>query len=462
MKLFGAEPFPGGPRRINTGFLPARYRRPGAAPASESGVPARFNAAQIGEAYGRLAGIVLARKMSDGSPIWPAEREEHIRLAGIPEPFASSELTDLVYFADANQLGKGGVIGSISKAVSSAVAPVAKAVSKVQQTVDQGLRIAAPILSKLPGIGPAVGSAANVIANQGDLIAKGSVGGLWSSVTHPLDTIAKLTGGAIGETGAVGQGLYDGISALPGQVEAAGAWAAGGVSGLIGQGEQVLQGFGSSVWNQIESTNPSLSGELTSLFKGVSSEYGKFAGTFDNWSSALKASGPGSYFGKLGGNFYSIVKDTAGHFMVKKHDPAVVPGSIASQVQDGTVAPVDPNLFAANTTAGAGSQVNPVGVQGVSRTAAGVSLPGGPNGAAIATDQTSMNLIAAAVKEALGIDSTPSGKIVSTGAPAAAPQLAGVPLWLALALGAAGLLLIVKGGVQLGPQHRPRYVRRPR
>ncbi len=449
--------------------IPARYRVVNdvgavarafdkARPAGDA-APARYNAGQLGDAYGRLAGMVLARKLKDESPIWPAERREFVGLAGIPSPFADSELTDLVFMADAHQLGKGGVIGQISSAVSSAVAPVAKVVSSVQKTVDQGLRVAAPIVSAIPGVGPAVSQAMNVMANQGDLFAGSSIKGLVSAVGHPLDTIAKITGTGVGAAGAIAQGLYEGAAALPGQLATGAEWAYQGVSGLIGQGTQVLQSFGGTVWNQIEATNPSLSGELTSLFKGVTSEYAKFSGTFDNWSAALKGSGPGTYFGKLGGNFYSIVKDTAGHFLVKQHDAAVVPGSIASQVQDGTVAPVDANLFAANVTAGSGSQ--PIGVQGNQRPAAGVSLPGGPNGAAIATDQTSMALIAAAVKEALGIQPTAQGTLRATKAGGAAPaaQLAGIPVWLALGLGAAGLLLVVRGGVQLGPQHRPRYVR---
>lgn len=454
-------------RRIMAPFIPARYRpRRPVAVALSAELGASLSAGEIGESFGRLASMVLASKLASGdAPLWPHERERLLKLAAVPEPFAShDDLTNLVFFANSDQLGKGGVIGSVTSAVSSAVNVVAKGVSTVQQKVDAGLKMAAPLVAAVPGIGPAAANAMNIVANQGDILAKSSPKGLVSLVAHPLDTIAKITGGVVGAGASVAGSVVQGVAALPGDIASGAEWAYDKVSGVIGEGSSILQEFGSSAWGAIESSNPSLSGELTSLFKGTGSAYSTFASTFDNWSSSLKGAAPGSYLGKIGGEFYSMAKDAAGHFSLTKHPASVIPSSIANQLSEGNLAPIASNLFAAAAKAGASPQLNTPSVQGVPINAAGVSIPGGPAGSAIATDQTSMNLISSLVSQLIGAKATPQGTVAPTRAAkapaAAAPQLASVPWWALLGIGLAGVAFVVKGGVQLGPDHRPRYTRR--
>lgn len=425
------------------------YRPVAAAPAparATRGV--RLSARDLGEAYGRLASMVLASKLADGEIIGTGKRAHLISLAGIPEPFASHDMTNLVFYASADQLGKGGGISNVVKSVS-------KAVSTVTKSADQVMRAAAPIVSAVPVIGPAIGKTMMIVANTQDIIAGSSLKSLVSSVTqNPASVLGRALGAGAGNVGAIVQAGAQGVADLVGDLGAAGSWAASGVASLIGSGENVFHNFASSAWSGLEASNPSLSGELSSLFQGIGSEYTKFSGAFNGWNAALKSSPAGTYFGKMGGQFYSVVKDAAGHFTLKKHDASVVPGSIASQVPDGQILPTDPNLFAANSMAGAFPQVNPRGAAGVPQYPAGISMPGGPGAAGLASDQSFPGILQQIIEQALGVKTTSDAKVKATGAKAV--QTASMPTWLIIGVGLAGVVFVVRGGVSLAPKHRRR------
>lgn len=150
----------GSPRR---GFIPGRYRYVGGvSPIPTPSAPV-IDADALGAAYERLGSMILAHKLVNGeAPVGPLMRSKLAARAGIPEPFASSDMTNLIYMASADQLGKGGVIGSIGKAVSGAVKTVAKAATGAVSAVSK-------VVAKVPIVGS---TAAKILNVQTDIVNK--------------------------------------------------------------------------------------------------------------------------------------------------------------------------------------------------------------------------------------------------------------------------------------------------
>lgn len=89
-----------------------------------------------GPSLERLATLCLSRKLADSSPVGPAERRQMLRDAGVPGALYANPATESIFSSSAENLGKGGVIGSISKAVSKVTQQVSRVVAPVTKIVN--------------------------------------------------------------------------------------------------------------------------------------------------------------------------------------------------------------------------------------------------------------------------------------------------------------------------------------
>lgn len=403
---------------------------------------------ELGESLERLASMALARKLKSPAPIDDSEARIMVGLAGVPNTRAGQMLTDRILTASAEELGKGGIIGSISSAVSKVAKTVVAPVAKVMSTV-------APILKIVPVIGPALSTAVSTTANLTTAIAGGSIKSLTAGgVTGTLQRVVGYAGAAVGAgvaiSGAVGEGIAEAPQTIYNDVAAVGQWA-GGVASDIGgylggvtssgggmlstimtAGRGLVGSFDSSVVASIESLNPRLSGELTSIFQGLGQDYHEFGQVFDTWSAQLKASPANSVFtGKIAGQLYTMVKDGLGKMSVTKTPVQNAPPAVNS-IPDG-------RLVTPSQLAGYGNPVNPAGSgapmgsdgRGMPVNPAGISLPGGPISAS--NDPTSLRILGQAIDNA------------NAGKDAASPMLAGIPTWAVAGLGVAALAMLLKG-----------------
>lgn len=414
----------------------------------------------LGDSLERLASMTLARKLRSPAPIGMVEAEEMVSLACVPDTAAGRMLTDRILYASAEELGKGGIIGSISHAVSHVV-----------KTADSVMRAAAPLVAHIPVIGPVVSTGMSAVANAQDMLAGGNLKGIGAAVMHPMQTLTSIAGGSLGTAaalvGSAAQGIIQAPGAISSDLSAMGTWAASGVSSLasdiggylsggtgggtgimqsiLSGGKSLISSFDSSVASAIESVNPSLSGELTSIFHGLGSEYTNFASTFDSWSSSLKNSPLGtSVVGKVGNNLYTMIKDQTGKMNVTQTPIQNAPAALQS-LQPGQLASTQTlaGLGVAQPAAGAGYGPGFSGsASGIPVNPAGISLPGGP--VDYTADATSQAIMAQQVAKLAGQSQ--------------APQLASMPLWAVAGLAMAGIAFVMKGGVMMKPGHRPRYV----
>lgn len=160
-----SAPFNPRRRAVSAPFVPARFRSARA----HQGLGASLSAEMVGEAYGRLASMVLASKLASGdAPIGRNARAAMVAASGIPESLASHDMTNMVFFADSAQLGKGGTLGQIVNTVTHVV-------SQGVQGVDAVVRAAGQVITKVPIIGPAVGKIVMTAADAQDRIAKANL-----------------------------------------------------------------------------------------------------------------------------------------------------------------------------------------------------------------------------------------------------------------------------------------------
>lgn len=425
---------------------------------------------QLGESLERLASMALARKLRSPAPIDGSEAAVMVGLAGVPNTYAGQLLTDRILTASAEELGKGGIIGSISNAISSVAKTVIQPVAKLVSS-------AAPALKAVPGIGPALAMTVGQVANLTSTVAGGSIKSLTSGgipgilsngfggfigqgVAGVLKGGVSGLGKVVGEAVSIGGALVQGGAAVPATIAAdataigqyvaqsdLGQWA-GGVANSIGGylggaassgggmlssimqgGRELVNTFDNSVVSMIESANPALSGQLTSIFQGLGSEYHEFGQVFDAWSSKMKFAPTNSIFtGKIAGQLYTMVKNELGNYSVTKTPVSNAPAAVNSIPDGRLVSPME--------LAGYGNPVNPAGSgqpmgsdgRGMSVSPAGVSLPGGP----INPDQdpTSLALLRQAANDA------------NAGKPSA--MLAGVPTWAVAGLGIAAVAMVLK------------------
>lgn len=413
----------------------------------------------LGDSLERFASMTLARKLRSPAPITADEANMMVGLAGVPRTRAGQMLTAQILQASADELGKGGVIGSISKAVSSVAQKVIVPVTRV-------MAAAAPILNKVPVIGPALGAAVTLQYNAANAMAHGNLSSLTSGgVAGTISHLVAGAGDAVGAVAAIGgagvQGLIQAPGTIASDIGAAGTWLAQGASGLvssvssylggdngsggffsslISSGKSLVSTFDASVASAIEGANPSLSGELTSMFHSLGSEYTNFQHVFDSWSASMKSAPTGTAaVGSLNGNLYSMVKDAMGHISLTQ-TPAVNAPASASTLPNGSLTPAAQLSGLGVPTAPAGSGYGPGAsgsVAGLPTNPAGVSLPGGPINPG--TDPTSIALFNQAANQA-NAGKRPAGTA------AASPQLAGFPLWAVVGLGGAALFALFKGG----------------
>ncbi len=406
--------FPGARRRPGGGV--ARRIEPGRAASPLS--PEYLTA--LGDSLERLASMALARKLRSPAPIDAAEAAQMVGLAGVPNTRGGQMLTEQILSASADELGKGGVIGSITHTISHVATQVVRPVSKI-------VAAAAPILDKVPVIGPALSGVVQVTANAAGAIAGGNLksltsGGVMGLTQKIAGWAGAGAGAAVGLVGDVAQGIVEAPGTIGSDLMAAGQWAGGeasniahdiggylgGSSGsagffntLIQGGRSLINSFDSSVGASIERVNPALSGELTSIFHGLGSEYASFRTAFDSWSEQMKASPAGTAaVGSLNGSLYSIVKGLDGRMEVTKTPMQNAPASASSLPQG--------QLIPASQLSGYGVSVSPMGsgygpgfqgpVRGRDINPAGISLPGGPINPA--DDPTSLRILAQAANQA--------------------------------------------------------------
>jgi hypothetical protein len=438
-------------------FMPRRRRR--AAPYIVPGEARVTNLSEgyinaLGDSLERLASMTLARKLRSPAPISSDEAALLVGLAGVPNTRGGQMLTERILMASAEELGKGGFIGQISKAVSQVAKKVITPIAKMAQ-------VAAPLLKNIPVIGPAMSTAVSMGANATMAVAGGSLKSLTSGGVMGLtQRVVGWAGAGAGAVAAEGGAVMQGIMEAPQSIATAGQWIGqeaqditkniggylGGASGSGGFFNSIVQGgkslassFDSSFHSTIEASNPALSGQTTAIFKGLGSTYDKFQGVFDTWSSKLKASAPGTAaVGKIDGKLYSMVKDLTGNVQVTQTPMENAPS--------GTTSLPDGSLTSASQLAGLGVSQAPGGsgygpgysgsVAGMETNPAGVSLPGGP--ISFSQDPTSMALLNQAARDAN------AGK-----SPAA--MLAGVPMWAVAGLGVAALAAVLLGGRGQGP-----------
>lgn len=134
----GASSWEVGPRPIRVSRKRSGAAAPGvsrfASHLSASADPEDIAAA--GPAYERLVALNLSRKLCDPSPIGRAEKNDMLRASGLPGGLYANAATEAIFAADADHLGKGGVLGSISKAVSSVGKTVSRVVAPVTNVVN--------------------------------------------------------------------------------------------------------------------------------------------------------------------------------------------------------------------------------------------------------------------------------------------------------------------------------------
>lgn len=162
-----------------------------------------------GEAYERLVAMTLSRKLSDSRPMGRAERAKYLRDAGMPGYLYANPATEAIFTADAEGLGKGGIIGQITATVNRAIKPV----SQIATAVTSG---GTKFLS----------SAATSLTNIGT--------GLNQAVEHGVTGFANQAANFASSPAAVSMaGDMMGIP-MPGGVGSAGFGSVGGSSGTIG------------------------------------------------------------------------------------------------------------------------------------------------------------------------------------------------------------------------------------
>ncbi|MDE2426941.1 MAG: hypothetical protein KGO96_13660, partial [Elusimicrobia bacterium] len=378
---------------------------------------------------GRLGSMVASYKLANGeAPIMEPDRSKMIRAAGLSPHWDRHPFTNRVMSASAGELGKGGNIfknvgGAISHAVSAVAKPIQSVVQKVANPIEaavskipivgtagaQLIKIStggtniktaaadisgqaqslAPYLAKIPGVGPALGAVVGVAGNLGSQVL-----GVGQKLTQdPLGALAMGAGDVLGDVGSVVDGAFHGLASFPGQ-------AFSGIEGLLSAGKSLAQRFGADTWAAIEKTSPSLSGELTSIFHGLGSTYTGAQYAFDKWSSSLKGAGAGSYVGKIGSNFYTIIKDVAGHFRVSQTPAGNASPSLTNLIPEGGLIPADSTVLASPQSPVGGYPPIPWNGQGQPMTPAGYSLPPGPSDAAGMTgDGTSTAMLNSALAD---------------------------------------------------------------
>ena len=424
-----------------TAFIPARPLSQGIAVALDG----------LGESYERLATMVLARKLSDEQLIGPSERERLVNLSGVPDAFKDSELTQMVFFATADQLGKGGVIGQITSVVNKVVNPISKVVSNVSKSVATVAKSIAPVLSVVPVVGPMISKAVGAAAGGLEKAASSSIS---SVVRDPLGIVKAASQGAAGAeaiaaggfvqsvgyaVGGVAQGATQLVTGVAQPIVAgmgdAGSWIAGAVSGTISGGTKLAGGFGDN------------------FFKGFKTADPAFANLLTSWEGAIASAQPGAFLGKIGGQMVSVVKTATGALNITKHDSNAIPPSISGRVGEGALMPADANLFpTTNTIAGTSSSMTTPAGASVSVNPAGSSMPSGPNGSGILTDQGVVGMITQAIKDAMGIEATPDGKLATK----PVVKEAGVPWWAVIGMGGAVAYAMFAGGKGIPGRRRRR------
>lgn len=308
-----------------------------------------------------------------------------------------------------DQFNKGGT--GVHKSIASSLGGL---VSKI-----------APALSAIPGLGPIASTVANIAGK-----------GLTDLTAHPVS-------GALGDITAIAASAVEGVVSAPGTLikdaaslaQGAGGW----LQGFISPGTGLVQQFGQDVWSSIEKADPSLSGELTTLWHSLGNAYTAASGQFDGWTRQLKNAPSGQYTARSadGSDIFTIIKDAAGHFMASHTSASTVSPTVLNNLPAGTLRPSDPSLY--------GMATSPVGqpapgaqgfLSGPATVPAGAWPSAGPsyNGDSMAPD---------------------SGMT----APKPAVQEAGSS-WLVYALGAGALAMVLKGGRGRGPLTRRAHRRR--
>lgn len=416
----------------------------------------------LGSSLERLASMTLARKLRSPAPIDASEASMMVCLAGVPNTRAGQMLTDRILTAGVNELGKGDIIGSITGAVRSVAQKVVAPVTKV-------IAAAAPILNKIPVVGPAIGTLATIQNNAVQAMANGNIkslteGGIAGTIGRLAGGVGSAVGAVVSVAGAGAQGIIEAPGTIASDVAAAGTWAyneagsmlgsvgsylgmnngAGGMfSSLISGGKSLISSFDSSVVSAIEGANPALSGELTSIFHGLGSEYTNFQHVFDSWSASMKGAPTGvASVGKINGQLYSMVKDALGHISVTQTPLQNAPAAMTTMADGALVnASQLSGLGVKQPAAGSGYGPGYSGsAAGLPTNPAGVSLPGGP--ISVNTDPTSLRLLAQAAAQA-NAGKSPAGAL--------SPQLAGFPLWAVAGLGVVALMAVLKPGASAGP-----------
>lgn len=364
---------------------------PGGIPQSSYGPPVDLSrhveASELGDQYERLVTGVLAHKLSQGQDVGPGDRARLLQMSGLNDSWHDTDITERIFTASADELGKGGFIGQVSHVVQQAakvVQPVTKVVRKIQTTADSAMRMAAPLVAKIPVIGQGAAIAMETVANQGDMIAGSSFKNVFS---NPGQTLGKILGTIPKDLAAVGGGVATGVADAAGYVEQGASYLGGMADGFLSSGASLFSGFGSDIMGGIKSSNPGLANAL-----------GTWGPTINGWGSSLLNASPGTYLGKAGGEIFSLVKGNNGLLTMAKHELSQISPALAGAIPEGGLAPTNAQVQPGSIAGAYG----PVGAaQGVDQNPAGVSLPSGPNGAAIPTDSASQALMEQMTQDAL-------------------------------------------------------------
>lgn len=415
ISLPAAAPLPRAPRRLAA--RPPR-RVPGRP------LPPAYVAA-LGDGLERLASLTLARKLSSQAPLSGEERYALIQAAGVPQTVGGQMLTERILGASADELGKGGIIGSISHEVSKVakkVVPIAISPFSIVAKSASGL------LGKVPLVGGFLQKAANLPGKigadlSGNNIRAMTAGGIHSKLAQDAITGLETAGAAVGGALVAAPGaLFSGLGTVLGGTVGGVGDAVSGVSSMLGSlvsgGESLVSTFGSSAAAALERVDPSLSGTLTSMFQSLGPDYKAASGAFDTWSRNMKSSpGGSSAVGKVGNYLYTMYKDARGR-MSATRTPVDRAPSLLQGLPDGS-------YWTPQQLAGLGNQ----------QPAMGTGY--GPQQAPY---------------EMQGANVSPMGG--SSAAPAApTAMIAGFPSWAvyALAAAAAGAFIFKGGGGPQGP-----------
>lgn len=149
----------------------------------------RGEAARMAAGYERLASLALARKLMDEGPIGEREKERMLRASNLPPKYFANPATEMIFAASADRLGKGGVIGGITKAVNKAIAPISKIVNTASSTITSVATTGITALGSMAnGVNNAAANGVTGFANQAASLASSpaAVGMVAGALGAPL------------------------------------------------------------------------------------------------------------------------------------------------------------------------------------------------------------------------------------------------------------------------------------